>query len=301
MNVATVSRDLSEQKNSEAALRNLNESLERRVTDRTFELAHANEGLVAERLERAQADLRFQKLQYELSRAARLTAAGQMAAALAHEISQPLTAVVNSVNAAKRLLARGGPANFLTAQEVTDEAAGQALRASEIVRGIRQLVSMGETAKRTEELASLIEEASSLVLRGMAPQEIHLELELDAGARIVLVNRVQVQQVIINLIRNAFEAMAEQETRQVTLSTRALDDDMIEITIADNGPGIPEDIAGRLFEPFVSSKHDGMGLGLSISRSIIEAHDGKLTAEQNPGGGTIFRFNLPSGGAAHGD
>jgi C4-dicarboxylate-specific signal transduction histidine kinase len=264
-------------------------------------LAHANEGLVAERLERAQADLRFQKLQNELSRAARVTAASQMAAALAHEISQPLTAVVNSVNAAKRLLARGGPANSLTAQEVTEEAVGQALRASEIVRSIRQLGSRGETEKRTEVLASLIEEAGALVLSGMAPQEVRLDLELDDGARIVLVNRVQIQQVIINLIRNAFEAMADQEPRQVTLSTRALDDDTIEIAIADIGPGIPGDITGRLFEPFVSSKHDGMGLGLSISRSIIEAHDGKLTAEPNPGGGTIFRFNLPSGGATHGD
>jgi PAS domain S-box-containing protein len=301
MNVATVSRDLSEQKNSEAALRNLNESLERRVTDRTFELAYANEGLVAERLERSQADLRFQKLQNELSRAARLTAASQMAAAFAHEISQPLTAVVNSVNAAKRLLARGGPANSLTAQEVTDEAAGQALRASEIVRSLRQLVSRGETEKRTEALASLIEEAGALVLSGIAPQEVRLGLELDDGARIVLVNRVQIQQVIINLIRNALEAMADQEPRQVTLSTRARDDGMIEIAITDNGPGIPGDIAGRLFEPFVSSKHDGMGLGLSISRSIIEAHDGQLTAEPNPGGGTIFRFTLPSGGAANGD
>jgi PAS domain S-box-containing protein len=301
MNVATVSRDLSEQKNSEAALRNLNESLERRVADRTSELAHANKGLLAERLERAQADLRFQKLQNELSRAARVTAASQMAAALAHEISQPLTAVVNSVNAAKRLLARGGAANSLTAQEVTEEAAGQALRASEIVRSIRQLVSRGETEKRTEELASLIEEARALVLSGIPPQEVRLGLELDDGARIVLVNRVQIQQVIINLIRNAFEAMADQEPRQVTLSTRALDDDMIEIAIADIGPGIPADIAGRLFEPFVSSKHDGMGLGLSISRSIIEAHGGQLTAEPNPGGGTIFRFTLPSGGAANGD
>jgi C4-dicarboxylate-specific signal transduction histidine kinase len=224
-----------------------------------------------------------------------------MAAALAHEISQPLTAVVNSVNAAKRLLARGGPANSLTAQEVTEEAASQALRASEIVRSIRQLGSRGETEKRTEVLASLIEEAGALVLSGMAPQEVRLDLELDGGARIVLVNRVQIQQVIINLIRNAFEAMADQEPRQVTLSTRALDDDTIEIAIADIGPGIPGDIAGRLFEPFVSSKHDGMGLGLSISRSIIEAHDGQLTAEPNPGGGTIFRFTLPSGGAANGD
>src|ERR1700735_5030151 len=221
MNVATVSRDLSEQKNSEAALRNLNESLERRVSDRTFELAHANAGLVAERLERSQADLRFRKLQNELSRAARLTAASQMAAALAHEISQPLTAVVNSVNAAKRLLARGGPANSLTAQEVTDEAVGQALRASEIVRSLRQLVSVGETEKRTEALGSLIEEAGALVLSGIAPQEVRLGLELDDDARIVLVNRVQIQQVIINLIRNAFEALANPETRLVTVSRGA--------------------------------------------------------------------------------
>src|SRR6202162_213582 len=301
MNVATVSRNLTAQKDSEAALRHLNETLERRVEERTFELADANRRLLAEKLQREQADLRFHKLQNELSRAARFTAAGQMAAALAHEISQPLTAVVNSVNAAKRLLARGGPANSLTAQEVTDEAAGQALRASEIVRSLRQLVSRGETEKRPEALASLIEEAGALVLSGIAPQEVRLGFELDDGARIVLVNRVQIQQVIINLIRNAFEAMADQEPRQVTLSARALDDDMIEIAIADIGPGIPGDIAGRLFEPFVSSKHDGMGLGLSISRSIIEAHDGQLTAEPNPGGGTVFRFTLPSGGAAKGD
>jgi len=145
MNVATVSRDLSAQKNSEAALRHLNESLERRVEERTFELADANKRLVAEKLERGQADLRLQKLQNELCHAARITAAGQMAAALAHEINQPLTAVVNSVNAAKRLLARGGRLNLLTAQEVTDEAAGQALRASEIVRSLRQLVNRSET------------------------------------------------------------------------------------------------------------------------------------------------------------
>ncbi|MDB5581443.1 MAG: domain S-box-containing protein [Bradyrhizobium sp.] len=301
MNVATVSRDLSEQKNSEAALRNLNESLERRVKDRTFALAHANEGLLAERQERALANLRFQKLQNDLSRAARITAASQMAAALAHELSQPLTAVVNSANAARRLLASGGAANSLTAQEATEEAVGQALRASEIVRSIRQLVSRGEAEKQTEALDSLIEEAAALVLSGIAPQEIRLGLELDDGAQTVLVNRVQIQQVIINLIRNAYEAMADQEPRQVILSTRALDDGMIEIAIADIGPGIADDIAGRLFEPFVSNKHDGMGLGLSISRSIVEAHDGQLTAEPNPGGGTIFRFTLPSSGAANVD
>src|ERR1700682_2478672 len=301
MNVATVSRDLSEQKNSEAALRNLNESLERRVTDRTFELAHANEGLVAKRLERAQADLRFQKLQNELSRAARLTAASQMAAALAHEISQPLTAVVNSVNAAKRLLARGGQVNMLTALEVTDEASEQALRASEIVRSLRQLVSRGETERRIEELSSMIEDASALVLNSVTPLALRLRFEFDDKAPEVCVNRVQIQQVIVNLVRNAFEAMANQEPREITLATKTLDDAMIEIAVADIGPGIHGDIAGQLFRPFVSNKRDGMGLGLSISRSIIEAHDGQLIMAPNPGGGCIFRFTLPSCGAAHGD
>ena len=300
MNIATVSRDLTAQKDSEAALRHLNETLERRVEERTFELADANRRLLAETLEREQADLRFQKLQNELSRAARLTAAGQMAAALAHEISQPLTAVVNSVNAAKRLLAGGGQVNFMTAQEVAGEAAEQALRASEIVRSLRQLVSGSETERRIEALPSMIEEASGLVLKSIAPLALRLKFEFDDGARTVLVNRVQIQQVIVNLIRNAFEAMADQEPREVTLSTRALDDETIEIAVADVGPGIPYEIAGRLFEPFISSKHDGMGLGLSISRSIIEAHEGQLKAEPNPAGGTIFRFTLPSGGVADG-
>ena len=301
MNVATVGHDLSAQKKSEAALRHLNESLELRVAERTFELADTNKRLLAEKLEREQADLRFQKLQNELFRGARFTAVGQMAAALAHEISQPLTAVVNSVNAAKRLLARGGQVNFLTAQEVTDEAAGQALRAIEIVRSLRELVSRDETERRIEELPSMIEEASALVLKSVTPLALRLRFEFDDSARDVLVNRVQIQQVIVNLIRNAFEAMADQEPREVTLTTRALDSKMIEIAVADIGPGIPGEIAGRLFEPFVSTKHDGMGLGLSISRSIIEAHDGRLIAEPNPVGGTIFRFTLPSGGVGDGD
>jgi two-component system response regulator FixJ len=144
----------------------------------------------------------------------------------------------------------------------------------------------------------MIEEASSLVLNSIAPLALRVRFEFDDGARYVWVNRVQIQQVIVNLIRNAFEAMADQESREVTLATRSLDDATIEIALADNGPGIPGDIAGRLFEPFISNKPDGMGLGLPISRSIVEAHDGQLTVQPNPGGGTIFRFTLPSAGEA---
>ncbi|MCS3928836.1 signal transduction histidine kinase [Bradyrhizobium elkanii] len=302
MNVATVSRDLSAQKISEATLRYLSDGLERRVEERTFELAEANKQLVAEKRERAQIDLHFQKLQNDLFVAARVTAAAQMAAALAHEISQPLTAIVNSVNATKRLLSRGGgQVNLLTALEVTNEACEQALRVSEIVRSLRQLVSRDETERRIEDLPTMIEEASAFVLNGVTPLALHLRFEFDDKAPKVWVNRVQIQQVIVNLVRNAFEAMANQESREVTLSTKALDDATIEIAVADIGPGIHGDIAGQLFRPFVSNKHDGMGLGLSISRSIIEAHDGQLIMEPNPRGGSIFRFTLPSCGAAHGD
>src|SRR3981189_1724963 len=183
MNVATVSRDLSAQNDSERALRHLNGSLERRVEKRTFELAEANKWLVAEKLEPAQADLRFQTLTNDYSRAACITTAGQMAATIAHEISQPLTAIVNSVYAAKRLLASGGPVNLLTAQEVTEEAAEQALRVSEIVRGLRLLVSKSETEKRIELLPSMIEEASTLALSSIAPLAARLRFEFDGKAR----------------------------------------------------------------------------------------------------------------------
>jgi PAS domain S-box-containing protein len=294
MNIATVSRDLSAQKGSEAALHHLNDDLERRVKERTFELADSNERLIAGKLERAQADLRLKKLQNDLSHAARLAAAAQMAAALAHELNQPLTAVVNSVNTAKRLLASGDRASLRVVQEVTDEAAEQALRASAIIFSLRQLVSRSEGERRMEVLPAMIEEASALVLSNIAPLAVRLRFEFDDHAQRVWVNRIQVQQVIVNLIRNAVEAMADQEPREVTLTTRALDDDSIETAVADIGPGIPDELADQLFKPFVSSKYDGMGLGLSISRSIIEAHNGQLIAAPNPGGGTIFRFTLPS-------
>ena len=298
MNIASVSRDLAEQKASEAALRRLNDNLERRVEERTFELANANQRLVSEKRERAQAELRLQELQNDFFHAARVTAAGQMAAALAHELNQPLTAVVNSVNATKRLLTRGDRTNLLTALEVTDEAVEQALRAGEIVRSLRQFLDRHEKERRIEFIPALIEEASVLALRSIAPLAVHITFEFEESARGALVNRVQIQQVLVNLIRNAAEAMTDLGAREVTLTTRTLGDGMIEVAVTDCGPGIPDDIAGRLFEPFVSTKQDGMGLGLSISRSIIEAHDGQLIVEPGPGGGTSFRFTLPSEGVA---
>jgi PAS domain S-box-containing protein len=299
MNVATVSRDLTEQKASEAMLRYVNETLERRVEQRTSELADANRRLVAEQREHLQTDYRFRQLQNELFHAARLTAAGQMAAALAHQLNQPLTAVVNSANAVKRLLERR--VDLVVAREVTGEAAEQALRASEIVRSLRQFLTRDEKQRQVEGLASMIEEAGALALSSVAPLTVRVGFEFDDNASQVSVNRVQIQQVLVNLIRNACEAMADQAVREVTLATRALASEMIEVTVADIGPGIPREMADQLFSPFVSTKRDGMGMGLSISRSIVEAHGGQLTAEPNPMGGTIFRFTLPSGAEPDGE
>jgi PAS domain S-box-containing protein len=298
MNVATVSRDLSAQKAAEAELRHLNESLERRVEERTTALENANQRLVTEIFEREQADLRFRQLRNELFHAARLAAAGQMAAAIAHELNQPLTAIINSVNAAKRLLDRGDRASRMMAQEVTDEAATQALRASEIIRSLRRFVTLGDMERRNETLPSMIEEAGALVLSGVSGITARLYFAFDENAAEVFVSRIQIQQVLVNLIRNAFEAMANQTRQEVTLTTKFLGGGMTEIVVSDVGPGIHGDIAGRLFEPFVSNKHDGMGLGLSISRSIVEAHGGQLTAEAKLGGGASFRFTLPSEGMA---
>jgi signal transduction histidine kinase len=299
MNVAMVNRDLTAQRASEATLRHVNETLERRVEQRTSELADANQRLVAEQRQRLQTDSGFQQLQNELFHAARLTTAGQMAAALAHQLNQPLTAVVNSVNAVKRLLE--GRVDLVVAQEVAGEAAEQALRASEIVRSLRQFLTRHEKQRQAEGLASMIEEASALAISSVAPLAVRVRLDFGDNVGRVLVNRVQIQQVLVNLIRNACDAMADQAVREVTLTTRALANGAIEVAVADIGPGMPHEMTLRLFSPFASTKADGMGMGLWISRSIVEAHGGQLTAEPNPSGGMIFRFTLPSGVEPDGD
>jgi C4-dicarboxylate-specific signal transduction histidine kinase len=216
-----------------------------------------------------------------------------MAAALAHEINQPLTAITNSVNAARRLLANGGREKIGAVCEIIEEAAEQSLRVGQIIRRLRDFVTRGETEKRIESVTALIEEGYSLAQAGSGILGVHLEFDFDSNVSTVFANRIQVQQVLVNLIRNAIEAMGDAEQRMLRLTTRLLADNMIEIAVADSGPGISAEVAIHLFEPFISTKHDGMGLGLSICRSIVEAHGGELRSEPNPAGGTIFRFTLP--------
>jgi PAS domain S-box-containing protein len=295
MNIATVSRDLTAQKRSEAELHHFTETLEHSVAERTAELAEANDRLRAQMIERERTDVRMQKLQLELFHAARLSTAGQMAAALAHEINQPLTAVTNSIHAVRRLLAKDALQRLDTARAVLDEASEQALRGAHIIQRLRDLVTRGETEKQIENLRILIEEASALALTGSAVSGIQVSLRFDPKALEIIADRIQIQQVLINLIRNAAEAMAETKRCELEVTTTLIDDETVQITVADRGPGLPKEMARELFRPFVSSKRDGMGLGLVICRSIVEAHGGRLWSEPNPGGGTIFLFTLGSG------
>jgi PAS domain S-box-containing protein len=292
-NIATVSRNLTARKRAEAELRDLNETLELRVRERTTELAEANQKLVVEMDEHKRTDARLQELQLELFHAGRLSTAGQLAAALAHELNQPLTAVTNSVNAARRLLANGERDRIDTAREVMEEAAAQTLRAGQIIRRLRDFVTRGETERQVESVAVMVTEASALALLGSESLGVNVRLRIDPKASKALANRVQVQQVLANLIRNALEAMAGEGTgRELVISTALLNNATIEIAVADSGSGIPKGAEEHLFEPFMSTKPHGMGLGLSICRSIVEAHGGRLRSEPNPGGGTIFHFTL---------
>jgi PAS domain S-box-containing protein len=287
-----VVRDVSERKKYEEELQHLNETLELRVAQRTAEAEEANQKLRSEIAERARAETRLQQVRSELSHAARLSAVGQMAGALAHEINQPLGATTNFVNAARRLLASGDQRRIDAARKNMEDAAAQVLRAGQIIRRVRDFVSQGETDKRLEDVVQMIEEAGALALVGPYALGVETRYHFDANASLVFADRVQIQQVLVNLMRNGLEAMSESQRREFVVTTALRDQETVEISVADSGPGLAPEVMERLFQPFISTKRSGMGLGLSICRTIVEAHGGQLWSEPNPTGGTIFRFCL---------
>ncbi|HWX47021.1 MAG TPA: PAS domain S-box protein [Roseomonas sp.] len=257
-------------------------------------------GFVRDLTERQEAERRVQTLQSELLHVSRVSAAGEMASALAHELNQPLTAIASSVKAGLRMLQTGeqeAAALPPRAVEAMERAVGQSLRAGQIVRRLREFVTKGEANRELERLPGLIEEASALALVGARQHGVQVAFHLAPDLPPVLVDRIQIQQVLLNLIRNAIEAMVEEEDQprralSVTAAPRGAEE--VELAIVDTGPGLAPVVAGRLFEPFISTKPGGMGVGLSICRSIVEAHGGRLWAEPNAGGGTVFRFTLPA-------
>jgi two-component system sensor kinase FixL len=249
-------------------------------------------GFVRDLTEHQQTQARLQELQSELVHVSRLSAMGEMASALAHELNQPLAAISNYMKGSRRLLSTSSDPNISKIENALDRAAEQAIRAGQIIRRLRDFVARGESEKRVESLSKLIEEAGALGLTGAREQGVQLRFHLDP--QYDQVNRVQIQQVLVNLFRNALEAMAQSSRRELTASNTPVADDMIEIAVSDTGSGFADDVEQSLFQTFFTTKETGMGVGLSISRSIIEAHGGRMWAEANASGGATFRFTLPA-------
>jgi two-component system sensor kinase FixL len=249
-------------------------------------------GFIRDLTERQKTEARLQELQTELVHISRLTAMGEMASALAHELNQPLSAIANYLKGAKRLLADRADDDSNMVRGAMDKAAEQSLRAGQIIRRLRDFVARGESERRVESINKLIEEASALALVGAKEHGVRVRYQIDAAQDLILADKVQIQQVLLNLFRNAIEAVAQGTRRELLVASRPSANGMVEVSVADTGPGISPDIAEQLFQPFVTTKPQGMGVGLSISRTIIEAHGGQIWTEPNPGGGAIFKFTL---------
>jgi two-component system sensor kinase FixL len=249
-------------------------------------------GFIRDLTERQQTETRLQELQSELVHISRLTALGEMASAIAHELNQPLSAITNYLSGSRRLLENRPDEQSGTIRNALEKAAEQSVRAGQIIRRLRDFVARGESERRVESVQKLVEEASALALVGAKHSGVRVRFNFAPLADLVLADKVQIQQVILNLMRNAIEAMEQSDRRELIVSTGADQDGTISIEVDDTGPGIAPEIAPQLFEPFVTTKAHGMGVGLSISRTIIEAHGGQISAYPNPGGGTVFRFTL---------
>ena len=246
--------------------------------------------IIRDLTDRDERDRRIQDLQLELAHVQRLTELGQVVSALVHEVNQPLAAIRNYVNACQRLIASGKQEQVQGGLKLIGD---QIDRARQIVQRIREFVKKGDAQTRAEHLPEVIQEIIMLTQASVREEGVWLTTQLDPMASAAQINKVQVHQVLFNLLRNGIEATQGQPQRQVTVATRPADGDMLEISVADTGSGLPEEVRGKLFQPFVTSKANGMGVGLSICRTIVETHGGRLWAEDNPGGGTVFRFTVP--------
>jgi two-component system sensor kinase FixL len=242
-------------------------------------------GFIHDLTARRVADMRLRDLQTELAHVGRISEMGTLASSLAHELNQPLTALTSYCEGALQLL-DGAPSaeSIEVAREALKDAADEAIRAGQIVRRMRDFMAHGETERRVESLSQLIMEANALAL---------VQVHLDPNCNHVFVDRIQIQQVLFNLIRNAIDAMLETPERSLTISSKAEPAGFVTVCVQDTGSGVGEGLAPQLFQPFITSKETGMGIGLSICRTIVEAHGGRIWFESGDGGGTVFEFTLP--------
>jgi two-component system sensor kinase FixL len=250
-------------------------------------------GFVRDLSERRQTERRLQELQSELIQVSRLTAMGEMASALAHELNQPLSAIASYVTGSMRL-AETKEIDRSRLLDALRRASDQAMRAGEIIKRLRDFVARGDTERKLENLNRVVEEASLLAMVGAKEHGINVRFDFDGVIQTALIDKVQIQQVVVNLFRNAVDALEGAEIRGITVSVKPSGSRLALVSVADTGPGISPDVQARLFQPFVTTKQQGMGVGLSISRNIIETHGGRIWTEANADGGALFLFSIPT-------
>jgi two-component system sensor kinase FixL len=251
-------------------------------------------GFVRDLTEREESAARLQEIQSELARLARLNEMGEMASTLAHELNQPLSAIANYVHGCARILQGSESERDIQLREALREAGEQSVRAGQIIRHLREFVTKGETEKAPENLRQLVEEAGALALVGSREKGVRSVFDFATGVAQVMVDRIQIQQVLTNLMRNAVEAMKDSPRKELRVGFRPSPGGEVTVTVEDSGPGIPDEIADQLFKPFTTTKAGGMGIGLSISKRIVEAHGGEMTVARSELGGARFMFTLPA-------
>ena len=286
--------ETSELKQAKAEILRLKNNLEQRVMERTSQLTAANKELRRQMEERQRAEEALHTSQAELAHATRVTAMGELAASIAHEVTQPLTGIVTNGNACLHWLA-AVPPNVAKARGAVERIIRDSNRASDVIHDIRNLVKKTPPHEEEVDLNDLIYRTITLAHGEITRDQVELQTELAVGLPNVPGDRVQLQQVLLNLIMNAIEAMRTISGRRMLLIRSALlDPENVAVSVCDSGTGIDPEKAEHLFDAFFSTKPQGMGMGLSVCRTIISAHGGQLSNTNNAGPGATFEFTLPA-------
>jgi len=285
--------DISDRKHAEETLRRAHDELEVRVAERTGELSQLNQSLQREITERRRAEQAVREFQAELAHVTRMSTMGEMASGLAHELNQPLAAIVNFTQGCIRRMRSGAPVS-LEMLGAMEQVAAQATRAGDIIRRLRTFVKKQGPQRSTERLNELVSEVAGFAEVEARQRGVLIRVEQEPALPPVLADKIQIQQVVLNLVRNGLEAMETVHgDRVLVLRTAQRDADMVQVCVTDCGRGLPPGDADQIFQPFFTTKSHGLGMGLSISRSIIEAHGGRLWAEPTQECGATFVFTLP--------